>query len=171
MTTQQYNESVNEYTDGLFRYALKLAGNNLYAEDVVQTVFEKAWKKKSEIRFETCRGLYFRMAHNLVIDRHRKNKRHNSYLEVVHNSNVDNASIFESKDLIQKAFKNVREKYKSIILLRDYEGYSYDEISDILNLTLSQVKVNLFRARKELKVKIEELDPFYKTIKSKANGC
>ena len=61
---------------------------------------------------------------------------------------------FEHRELIEKAFVKISAIQKSVILLRDYEGYSYEEIADITGLNLSQVKVYIFRGRKKLQTAI-----------------
>jgi len=66
-------------------------------------------------------------------------------------------SSLETKDLLDQAFLQLTIAQKQIIMLRDWEGYSYDEIGDILELKTSLVKVQLFRARKKMKAVIHSL--------------
>ena len=64
----------------------------------------------------------------------------------------------EEKEIIDQAFEQLEDKQKKIIMLRDWDGYSYEEIADILEINLNQVKVNLFRARKKMKAAITSID-------------
>ena len=77
-----------------------------------------------------------------------------TYLEPSENSNSTN---FELKEIIDKCLKTLPEIQKSILLLRDMEGYSYEEIGEMLNLNESQVKVYLFRARQKIKDQIKDI--------------
>ena len=61
------------------------------------------------------------------------------------------------KELIDKGLARLPEQQRSIILLRDLEGYNYKEIGEILDLSESQVKVYLFRARKKMKDMLKDL--------------
>ena len=70
----------------------------------------------------------------------------------------DDKHDFELKEIIDKALKNLPEQQKTILLLRDMEGYNYQEIGEILNLNESQVKVYLFRARQKMKDQIKDLN-------------
>jgi RNA polymerase sigma-70 factor (ECF subfamily) len=65
---------------------------------------------------------------------------------------------FDLKEVLEEALNTLPEKQKAVILLRDYEGYSYDEIAEITELSASQVKVYIFRARKALQAYIKRLD-------------
>ena len=68
---------------------------------------------------------------------------------------------YESQDLLDQAFKHLSDAQKQIILLRDWEGYSYKEIGEILEYNESLVKVHLFRARKEMKRVLAALNNEY----------
>jgi RNA polymerase sigma-70 factor (ECF subfamily) len=70
---------------------------------------------------------------------------------------VESKNRFELKEIIDMAMKKLPELHKSILLLRDLEGYNYKEIGEMLNLNESQVKVYLFRARKKIKDQIKDL--------------
>ena len=64
---------------------------------------------------------------------------------------------FELKEILDKAISVLNSQQKTILILRDREGYNYKEIGDILNLSESQVKVYLFRARQKVKEQIKDL--------------
>ena len=71
-------------------------------------------------------------------------------IDEYHNEPTINQETADLKEILNKALAILPEVQRSAILLRDYEGYSYDEIGDILELNASQVKVYIYRARKQL---------------------
>jgi RNA polymerase sigma-70 factor (ECF subfamily) len=158
MNVRSYNKIVDLYADNLFRFALKMLNDKDLAQDVVQSSFEKLWLKKDTINEQKAKSYLFTTAHHLIIDYFRKNKP----------SYTDNDQIFQSqsyqpiahdvKEILDKALEQLPEIQKTVILLRDYEGYSYKEIAEITALTEEQVKVYIFRGRKKLKSILVSMD-------------
>jgi RNA polymerase sigma-70 factor (ECF subfamily) len=148
MTLKEYNNCVDQLADPLFRYLLRLVGVKADAEDILQSTFEKLWMKKDDVEFGTARSYLFTMAHNGAIDFHRKYKRM-SFPEQMPERTGSGHS-FEMKELLEKALATLSDVHRSVLLLRDHEGYSYEEIATISDLSLEQVKVNIFRARKKM---------------------
>ncbi len=70
---------------------------------------------------------------------------------------VSESHRFEVKEILEKCLEVLPHVQRSILLLRDLEGYDYKEIGEILDLTESQVKVYLFRARQKLKDNLKDL--------------
>lgn len=158
LTVQEYNTIVKLYSDNLFRYSVKSISDSEAAKDVVQNVFLKLWQNRESIEVEKCKGLLFKMAHQTIIDTYRSNKARNERETIIVRNTVSNTSRFETRELLDIAFGQLPEKYKSIILLRDYEGYAYEEIAELLEMSLSNVKVNIFRARKQMQSILLELE-------------
>jgi len=151
MTTSEYNETVDEWADGVFRFIFKHLKNEEDARDVVQNAFEVLWKNHEEIKVEKAKSYLFSTAYHNMIDFIRKHKRMD-YVEQI-DEGAKGAAVevqFDLKEALNKALETLPEVQKSAILLRDYEGYSYEEIGKILELSESQVKVYIFRARKAL---------------------
>ena len=98
------------------------------------------------------------MAHNRIIDLHRYHKVRREKVINTNNQTERHEEQLEAREILEKAFKQLKEEYKSLVLLRDYEGYSYEEIAEILDMSLSKVKVYLFRARKQLRSIIQTLE-------------
>jgi len=161
MKTEKYMERVLPYKNKLFRFSLRIVDNVAEAEDVVQEVFIKIWQKRSELdQYENLEAWCMRLTKNLSIDKLRsKHKRVNAIpegLDIVGNTATP-YQVTESNDTMQqiKAFmQQLPEKQKRTMQLRDIDGMSYLEIADIMNISLDQVKVNLFRARKAMKAQI-----------------
>ncbi|MCL2417051.1 MAG: RNA polymerase sigma factor [Bacteroidales bacterium] len=160
MTTTEYNDCVKQFSDGVYRFVLKHIKCSDKASDVVQDVFLKMWEKVETISFEKAKSYLFTAAHHTMIDEIRKTQVHQRF--VVAQAIEDNyentySDIYE---VLNKAMEHLPVDQKSVLMLRDYEGYSYEEIAEITGLNESQVKVYIFRARTFLKkhlVRIENL--------------
>lgn len=146
----EYNECVETYADGVFRFILKNIKQEADAQDIVQNAFEILWKKHEDIAAEKAKSFVFTVAHNNMIDNIRKNKRMDYTDEVPDSGRVAQNGYTGLQEVLQQALDRLPDVQKQAVLLRDYEGYKYDEIGEILNLTESQVKVYIFRARKAL---------------------
>ncbi|MFY0642906.1 MAG: sigma-70 family RNA polymerase sigma factor [Bacteroidia bacterium] len=158
MNTQEYNECVEAYSDGIFRFIVKNLGDHFESENIVQNTFEKLWIKKDNVQMETAKSYLFKVAYNNMIDVIRKNKR-NTSLEAAHHLAADTEEYSDLTAWVQKAVSQLPEKQKTAITLRDFEGYDYKSIGDITGMSESQVKVNIFRARKFIKSYIVKLEP------------
>jgi RNA polymerase sigma factor (sigma-70 family) len=128
------------------------------AQDIVQDVLEKLWINRKKVEFAKAKSWMFTTAHHAMINLINKKQR----LQFPGDENlpekgVRSVSIFESNQVVERAVSILPPIQKSIILLRDLEGYSYDEIGEILDLSPSQVKVYLFRARTKIKKQLKGL--------------
>ncbi len=162
MKTSEYNQCVTEVSDDLYRYAYRLLNDQFGAEDAVQEVFERIWKKRKEVRFEEARNYLFKSTYNLCMDLIRKQKTARKYSETlpVETRQPSVNHQFELQDLLHQALNKISDMHRSLILLRDYEGYSYQEIGEITGLSESQVKVYIFRGRKALKSIISKVNQY-----------
>jgi RNA polymerase sigma factor (sigma-70 family) len=160
MTEKEYNECVNLYADGVFRFIVKNLRHEEDARDVVQTAFEKMWRAREEVDAAKSKSYLFTVAYNQMIDHLRKVKRVYLKEEFKEETKVYNKQVNNAKEILQEALGKLSETQRSLVMLKDYEGYSYDEIGQIMNLSESQVKVYLHRARLQLKdylVKVENV--------------
>lgn len=151
MNLIEYNECVKLYADGLFRFSMKLNNRNkIEAEDVVQTCFEVLWVNKEKVEKEKAKSYLFTVAHNKSIDIFRKSGRV-IFIENLHENSLQvEYKNYDNKQLLNVAFESLSLLQKEMVLLKDVEGYSYQEIAEITDTNESQVKINLFRARKKL---------------------
>lgn len=156
MNEIQYNAYVKEHSNALYSYAMKLVKEGAKAQDLVQESFVKLWMKRDFIEEAGVKPFLFKVLYNKMVDDYRKMKRV-SHPESLPESSYRDQDLSD-RDLIDQAFAQLKERQKNIILLRDWEGYSYDEIAEIMGLNLGQVKVNLFRARKKMKEVLLSLD-------------
>ena len=160
MTEREYNECVGTYADNVYRFILKNLRHEEDARDVVQTAFEKMWRNREEVDAARCKSYLFTVAYHQMIDHIRKVKRVQLKEEFNENSSVQDKPGNNLKKVLEDALARLSETQRSLVLLKDYEGYSYEEIGKITGLSESQVKVYLHRARVQLKeylVKIENV--------------
>ena len=121
------------------------------ARDVVQTAFEKMWVKRAEVDNAKAKSYLFTVAYHQMIDHIRKVKRIKLKDDFKEDTLVYDRPISNTKKVLEEALSRLSETQRSLVLLKDYEGYSYEEIGKITGLNESQVKVYLHRARIQLK--------------------
>lgn len=151
MTSSEYNQCVDELSDRLYRFALKNLKDEDQARDIVQDCFEKLWIKRDHVDFARSKSYLFTSAYNAMVDFWRKQKASVDVEEVEEYTGYEQHSYSGLKPIINKALDKLPEVQKTVLLLRDYEGYDYTEIGRICDLNESQVKVYIYRARMAMK--------------------
>lgn len=150
MNGTEYNRCVDEYSDALYAFLLKSTRDEELSKDLVQESFMRLWEHRHEVEHEKSKSYLFTIGYHAMIDHIRKNKRVEPFTDRHINHSAKN-NFSDLKEVLDKAVELLPEDQKNVLLLRDYEGYSYKEIGDITGLTESQVKVYIFRARVFLK--------------------
>ncbi len=158
MTTAQYNQCVDDHADGVYRFILKNIRDEDKARDIVQDCFEKMWVKRAEINGEKARSYLFTAAYHTMIDAIRKDRHQTELDEAAFNRHADSRQYSDLKEVLNQAVARLPDIQRSVVLLRDYEGYSYQEIGEVTGLNESQVKVYIYRARTFLKNYIGKMD-------------
>ncbi len=158
MTEKEYNECVSTYADNVYRFILKNLRHEEDARDVVQTAFEKMWRNREEVDAAKSKSYLFTVAYHQMIDHIRKVKRIQLKEEFDETTRVQGRPVNNLKKVLEEALARLSETQRSLVLLKDYEGYSYDEIGKITGLNESQVKVYLHRARVQLKEYLVKLE-------------
>lgn len=160
MTVSEYNQSVDLYADNLYRFLLKNTGDTEEARDLVQETFARLWSKVEEVAFEKTKSYLFTSGYHLMIDQIRKKKRHLSFADDVLRTSFHSTSrqYSDLRELLNEALERLPPVQKSVVMLRDYEGYSYEEIGQITGLSEPQVKVYIYRARMALKDYIGKIE-------------
>jgi RNA polymerase sigma factor (sigma-70 family) len=158
MTTSEYNEIVEQYANRLYRYVVRTIRDRERAHDLVQDSFEKLWRSAREVSFSKAKSYLFSIAHNTMVDMIRKENRQivtetGDMPKISHNDHYTGL-----KEILDEAVNRLPEIQRSVLLLRDYEGYSYQEIGEITGLNESQVKVYIYRARVFLKNYIGQIE-------------
>ena len=148
MEVNEYNACVQEWADALFRFACKCTGQPDDAHDVVQNSFEVLWQKRNEVTRSKGKAFLFQVAYNQSVDNFRKRSK------VTHTAMPEESVSPGNPDLkkiLDRALGQLDAQSRALVLLKDYEGYRYEEIAQITGLNDVQVKVYLHRARKVLK--------------------
>jgi len=157
-------ETVLPYKDKLYRYALRIVGNQMSAEDIVQEVLVKVWQKRDQLDgIENKEAWCMTVTRNLALDSLRKKK---VYLDDIDDhrdisdkemSPYRKVQSDDTMDIIKEAMNDLPEAQQHVIHLRDVEGYSYQEIADITGYSTDKVKVYLHRARISLRKKLTSI--------------
>ena len=148
MKVNEYNACVREWADALFRFACKCTGQADDARDVVQSSFEVLWQKRKEVDAGKAKAYLFQVAYRRSIDNDRKKVRVTFEAPPEESYTPHNPDL---KKILDRALAQLDEQARALVLLKDHEGYRYEEIAQITGLTETQVKVYLHRARKILK--------------------
>jgi RNA polymerase sigma-70 factor (ECF subfamily) len=151
MTEKDYNESVLLYADNVYRFIVKNLRHTEDAEDIVQSAFEKLWIHKDSVETAKAKSYLFTVAYHLLIDHTRKAKRISLQESFENDSQTAYQENKALKKVLHDALATLSETQRSLVLLKDYEGYSYEEIGEITKLTTDQVRVYLHRARLKLR--------------------
>ncbi len=158
MTVREYNHCVDTYADRIFRFVLKHMKDSDISNDIVQDSFIKLWKHADNVAYDKARSYLFTTAYHTLIDYTRKNKYVSPYdASMETNYSVDHG-YSDLKEILEEALTKLPEIQRSVVLLRDYEGYHYKEIAEITGLNETQVKVYIYRARTALKSYIVSMD-------------
>lgn len=158
MTVDQYNKSVDLYSDAIYRFILKSINDMDEAKDIVQDTYEKLWIRAADVSFEKVKAYLFSTAYHTMIDKIRKNKRISTLEDYDDITNTHNDQYSDLSEVLNEAIKKLPDTQRSVILLRDYEGYAYQDIAEITGLSESQVKVYIYRGRLALKKYIGSLE-------------
>ena len=158
MTEQDYNNCVDEHSNGVYRFIVKNIRSTQDAEDIVQSAFEKLWVNRERVTPLKAKSYLYTVAYHQMIDVIRKENKKPTTNEFMEVDQVTHQTSSELKQNLLSAINQLNPTQKSLVLLKDYEGYSYQEIGEIMNLSESQVKVYLHRARLFLKTKLLELE-------------
>jgi RNA polymerase sigma factor (sigma-70 family) len=158
MTTSEFNQCVDNHADGLYRFILKNIRDEDEARDIVQDSFEKMWRNKENVDGGKAKSYLFTTGHHTMIDRIRRMKHQSDFTEVNEESLFHTEQYSDLKQVLNNAINLLPDMQKSVLTLRDFEGYSYEEIGKITGLSESQVKVYIYRARVFLKEYIGSLE-------------
>jgi len=157
-----FSELVRIHTRGVFNVVYRMCGDALVAEDAAQETFLRAWQNLSSYRPQTSlRNWLYRIAFNAAMDMIRKEKRilptdiEDLQLTDDRPGPEALASQNERTVLVQKAVLSLPDASRAVLVLKEYEGMSYHEIADALDIPMGTVMSRLNYARKLLKEKLE----------------
>lgn len=156
MTEKDYNLCVKNYSDGVLRFVNRSILSTEDAKDILQDSLIKLWANIQNVSVEKSKSFLFTTAHNLMINKLKAKKVRQDFQTSQQKETPiaqANNTKYEQKDLILYAVNQLPLNQKECLLLKDWEGFSIEEIAACLKITSSNVKVNIFRAR----IKIREL--------------
>lgn len=152
----QFNDIALSHFNALYGFALSITGVPSDAEDLVQETYLRAYRKFDQFEFGTsCKAWMFRIMRNIAIDQIRKK----DPLSAAGNESCDDEIVcphVKTDHLpctidIKRAFGRLPSKYRIVVLLKDIEGFTYQEIAKILNFPIGTVMSRLYRGRQALK--------------------
>ncbi len=158
--SQAFTQLYERYRVRLRRYCARLLNDEQSAEDVVQNVFIKLHSERETIRSgQSIQSWIFTVARNEAFGELRKGKLDPIDEEIVWEGTLPDEELQnrERKEIIDAALQHLHAPFREVIVLREYERLSYEEIASIMDTTISSVKSRLFKARKAL---IEKLKPY-----------
>ena len=154
MTCAEYNSNIQNWSGNVLRFAVWNCGDRMRGEDAMQEAFAKLWEVREQVSVEKGLGYLLTVARHYLIDCFRHDavvaKAHEEMAMMAEKSTEDKSQSGLSDEMLQ-ALNSLPEVQRTIIQLRDVDGYSYKEIGQMLDLTDSQVQVYLFRARTNMK--------------------
>ncbi|MBR1775395.1 MAG: RNA polymerase sigma factor [Bacteroidales bacterium] len=152
MSGKEYNKCVDDYSEMLFKYFVKNISDKESAQDLTQDAFLALWKRHNEIEISKAKAFLFISAHNLMINYINYTKK-----QLIIKNDWSKKEIgfeemaFENKNLVNHLIEKLPAVMKECIVLRDLQGFSYKQIAQITEMTEENVKINVFRARMQLK--------------------
>lgn len=163
-----FRNDVLPLKNALYRLALRITLNNAEAEDIVQDTLIRIWNKRDQWdEIDSIEAFSMTICRNLSLDHIKKAESQNDSLNETSIEKPDASSNpYEQMlqkdriELIHRLIDTLPEKQRSCMQLRDFEGKSYKEIAEILDITEEQVKVNIFRARQHIKQRFKEFDNY-----------
>lgn len=168
MDLNAFENRVLPVKNKLFRFALKFLRNEEEARDIVQEVLIRVWNGRDQMTdVQNWEAWCMRITKNLSLDRVRAmSRRQTQPIEESYHlrhealTPHESTEVDESMQKITQMIASLPDKQRQVIHLRDVEGYSYQEICDILELDMNQVKVNLFRARNSVRERMTKIDAY-----------
>ena len=161
MENISFRTTVLPLSDRLFRLALRITMNRAEAEDVVQDTLLKVWEQRNEWeQIDSLEAFALTICRNRALDVTKRAGRNNTSLDKIDSvqpSIFNLQSSIEEREqlsLVRKFMDELPEVQRSIMLLRDIEGKTYQEIAQTLDISETQVKVYLHRARTKIKERI-----------------
>lgn len=158
MTVNEFNQSVDLYSNAVYRFVLKNIKDDEKAHDLVQDSYEKLWRNHENVNFEKVKSYLFSTAYHTLIDMVRRDSKKGDWEKVNQSHLAYDSGYSDLNEILHQAIDRLPESQRMVVMMRDYEGYSYDEISKMTGLSESQVKVYIFRARAFLKNYIGKIE-------------
>lgn len=158
ISIQEYNKAVQDYTKNIFRFLYKAIRDEEAVNDLVQDCYLKLWQHRASVDPLKVKAWLFSVAYHAMCSHLKMASRRVPLQESGPLQPVYQQHGWDTREILEKILNELPPLQKSVLLLRDLEGYEYKEIGEILSLSESQVKVYLFRARQRVKESINKLE-------------
>ncbi len=171
---EAFEQLIADYEKRILNYCFRMMGNPSDAEDAAQEVFVKVFRFIGNFNGQSSFSTWlYRVASNVCLDLLRKAKRQPQNTVSIHQENdegeeylmaiedpepnpYERAQLSEAQHVLLDALEQLGEEQKRVIILRDIEGLSYEEIAEITNIAPGTVKSRINRARQNLKKLLEK---------------
>jgi len=161
--SRKFRQWVDEYQDQAWTLARYLLKDPAEAEDAVQEAFVKLWNNQQRVDPERIRPWLMKVTRNLCLDRLRRRRPTQEWQEWQKADEspgpMQGVEQRELGEWLKHSINGLTEPYRSLVVLRDVHQHSYQEVANVLELSLPQVKVYLHRARKQLREQLAEVRP------------
>jgi len=164
-----FEAAVRQHQRKVFTFARYYLGNSEEAEDITQEVFFKLWQRRQQIDDKGRRAWLLKVTRNACFDRLRRRQTASKIFaedieedatERVPISDPDPESQMAATDFrhhLKQALSQLTDPMKSILILREIEGFKYQEIADVLDVPLATVRVYLHRGRRRLREQLKDI--------------
>jgi RNA polymerase sigma-70 factor (ECF subfamily) len=154
-----YRQWTDEHQDRVWSLSLYLLGERAEAEDVTQEAFTRLWQHRGSMSDARVGPWLLRVTRNLCLDRIRQRRPQADPEELAATEeSAPDAGLERGRlaVLLRHSVARLAEPYRSLIILRDVQQHSYEDVAGVTGLSLPQVKTYLHRARKQLRDQLAE---------------
>lgn len=164
---RQFETAKQQYRDRLYSYAWYSLRHKADAEDVVQEAFLKLWENIEGVQLPQVGAWLTRVTQNLIVDHLRRRKARQSWTDA--DTELDTIAQEEPRDvehegtlkrIVEHSIAQLQDPYRTTLILREIQDLSYQEIADVLRISVDHVKTDLFRGKRKLR-EIVKAHPLY----------
>lgn len=165
MTPEEFRKVILPEGRRLYALAFRFLNNREEAEDTVQEVMMKLWEDRTRLgNYASPAAWATTVTRNMCIDMLRKRRKmsHEEIESVIITGRADDVTVTdhdsrEAAALVTGIVERMKEPYRSAVILRDMEGYSYEEAAVVMQTSVETLRTTLFRARKSIREELEKI--------------
>lgn len=164
---RQFETAKQQFRDRLYSYAWYSLRSKADAEDVVQEAFLKLWENGARVDPQQVGGWLTRVTQNLIVDHLRRRKARRTWTDaetdldsIPHEDTQDPQHQRTLKHIVEHSIAQLQDPYRTTLILREIQGLNYQEIAEVLRISVDHVKTDLFRGRRKLR-EIVSAHPLY----------
>ncbi len=151
--TVSFHQLHSKYAEDVYRFSFWLTGDADEAKDITSETFVRVWTSTTEIRVESVKAYLFTIARNLFLQNKRRKKKLTSLDEEMRDSAMQPDRVSEVRSELEEALKALQtlpEIDRTVMIMRVEEELSYEDIARSVGLSVTAVKVKVFRARAKI---------------------